>query len=496
MKTCIYLRKSRADEELEKLGEGNTLNRHKDTLFKIANEKNLSIVKVHEEIVSGESLSQRPAMLELLKEVSDNLYDAVLVMDMDRLGRGNMQEQGLILDTFKQSKTKIITPRKTYDLEDEFDEEYSEFEAFMARKELKIITRRMQRGRLKSVEEGNYIGTFAPFGYKLEGQGRNRKLVIDPVNASAVRLIFERYASGKGGNHIADELNKLGYKTATGKAFYNHSILNIIKNPTYTGKLTWKKKEHKKGDLNKRRTVISKPREEWIITQGKHEPIISEELYNQALHQLKNKTHVPYKTKMTNPLAGLVFCSECHKPMIYRPYTKGKPHLLCYNKDCNTTKSSRFDYVEQDILEKLALYIEEFENEIPHIENSQNDYIEDGIKNINTEIEKLNKQKDSLHDFLEQGIYSVDTFLERNEIISSKLSALNKQLISLKSNIRPTNTKTEKISLIKSALEIYMLSDNVELKNQALKEIIDKIWYTKPKGSKPKDFQISITLLI
>ena len=54
-------------------------------------------------------------------------------MDLDRLGRGDMKDQGIILETFKESKTKIITPRKTYDLTDEFDEEYSEFEAFMAR---------------------------------------------------------------------------------------------------------------------------------------------------------------------------------------------------------------------------------------------------------------------------------------------------------------------------------------------------------------------------
>ncbi|WP_131736709.1 recombinase family protein, partial [Clostridioides difficile] len=107
-------------------------------------------IEIKEELVSGESIEYRPKMLELLGEIKNNNYDAVLVMDIDRLGRGNMQDQGLILDTFKKSKTKIITPRKTYDLNDEFDEEYSEFEAFMARKELKLISRRMQRGKIKS----------------------------------------------------------------------------------------------------------------------------------------------------------------------------------------------------------------------------------------------------------------------------------------------------------------------------------------------------------
>jgi DNA invertase Pin-like site-specific DNA recombinase len=92
-------------------------------------------------------------MLELLKEVEKKTYDAVLVMDIQRVGRGDMEEQGIILKTFKNSKTKIITPEKIYNLSNEFDEEYSEFEAFMSRKEYRMITRRMQGGRIRSVQK-------------------------------------------------------------------------------------------------------------------------------------------------------------------------------------------------------------------------------------------------------------------------------------------------------------------------------------------------------
>ncbi len=494
MKTAIYLRKSRADEEFEKLGQGNTLNRHKETLLKLSSELKLDIVKIHEEIVSGESLAQRPAMLKLLEEVSNNEYDSILIMDMDRLGRGNMQEQGLILDTFKQSKTKIITPRKTYDLDDEFDEEYSEFEAFMARKELKIITRRMQRGRQKSVEEGNYIGTYPPFGYKIDGIGRNRKLIIDTNTFHAVKLIFEMYAVGKGGNKIATELNRLGYKTATGKQFSNHSILNIIKNPIYIGKVTWKKKTYKKGDLNKRRTVKLKPRDEWIVAQGKHAPIITEDLYDQAMKQLNNKTHVPYRTKMTNPLAGLVFCSSCGSPMSYRPYIKSPPHLICYNENCKSTKSSRFDYIERDILKQLHELQKKYSSTIPEINTSNKLPIENAIKNIVTDIDKLNKQRESLHDFLEQGIYTIDVFLERGELINTKLNKLSLQLKELKNTDQPTISNLEKAKLITNALQAYVLIENIELKNQALKQVIDKIIYTKPKTSKSKEFVLVINL--
>lgn len=490
----MYLRKSRADEELEKMGQGSTLNRHRETLLKKAHEMNLDVVKIHEEIVSGESLNQRPAMLSLLQEVSDNLYDAVLVMDMDRLGRGNMQEQGLILDTFKVSQTKIITLRKIYDLNDEFDEEYSEFEAFMARKELKIITRRMQRGRLKSVEEGNYIGTYAPFGYKLEGQGRGRLLIPDVETAPIIQLIFELYSKGKGGNNIAHQLNAMGYKTQTGKNFYSNSILNIIKNPIYIGKITWQKKAYEKGDLNKRRTVRLKDKSDWMIVDGKHEPLISEELFNTCQNQLNNKTHVPYKTHLTNPLAGLVICSACCKPMVFRPYGNKKPHMVCCNPLCKENKSSRFDYIEDEVLNRLEKIIEQYKLEIPQLQESNDKVIfEAAVKNLTNEIDKLNKQKASLHDLLEQGIYTIDTFLERSEVITDKLNQLATQLKELNQPKKQISHQ-EIIDNLTNVIQIYKHSSDADLKNQLLKSYIDFITYSKDKSKKNKDFSLTIKL--
>src|SRR5690606_24644601 len=115
-RVAIYLRKSRADLEAEARGEGETLARHKQTLLETAQRLGLNIVKIYQEIVTGDSLIHRPEMLKLLDEVELGLYDAVLVMDMSRLGRGDLQDQGRILEAFKLSRTKIITPRKIYDL--------------------------------------------------------------------------------------------------------------------------------------------------------------------------------------------------------------------------------------------------------------------------------------------------------------------------------------------------------------------------------------------
>jgi len=110
-------------------------------------------------------------------------------------------------------------------------------------------------------------------------------------------------------------------------------------------------------------TRITRPREEWIDVEGKHEVLISKEMFATAQAILKGKYHVPYQidTGITNPLAGLVKCAICGASMVYRPYTHQQyPHLLCYNPQC-PNKSSRLEYVEQQIIDGLTAWIEEYQ---------------------------------------------------------------------------------------------------------------------------------------
>ena len=162
---CIYLRKSRADLEAESHGEGETLKRHQDILLALAKKMNISITKIYSEIVSGETIASRPEMQNLLNDVESGMWKGVLVVEVERLARGDTMDQGLVSQTFKISGTKIITPMKIYDPNNEFDEEYFEFGLFMSRREYKTINRRLQRGRTQSVLEGKYLGNVAPYVY-------------------------------------------------------------------------------------------------------------------------------------------------------------------------------------------------------------------------------------------------------------------------------------------------------------------------------------------
>lgn len=507
-RTCIYLRKSREDIEAEKRGEGETLEKHKKALLKVAKHQKLNIIQIRQEIVSGESLIHRPEMMELLKEVEAKKYDAVLVMDMDRLGRGNMQEQGLILETFKESNTKIITPRKTYDLHDEWDEEYSEFEAFMARKELKIITRRLQGGRVRSVEEGNYIATRPPYGYVIKEEGRSRFLVPHPEQAPVVKMIFEWYTSNDpeermGTKKIANKLNELGYPSYTGIKWKGSSVLIIIKNAVYTGKVQWKKTAYKKSkDPDKRREAKMRPPSEWIEAEGKHEALISEELYQKAQDILKSKSHVPYRVnnKVTNPLAGLIRCAKCDSSMVLRPSTKQKPHLICQDTFCDN-KSTRFEYVEQALMIHLKEWLNQYklqweQKKIDDQSNNKIQIYQTSLKNLQQELKNLNDQKGRLHDLLERGIYDDDTYIERSNYIADKIYETTEILERIEKDLNLENermiAKVKIIPQIENVMDLYKNTDDPKIKNSLLKTVLDKCVYKKEKWQVGNDFNLDI----
>lgn len=493
-KICIYLRKSRADEELEKtLGEGETLSRHRNALLKFAKENKLNVTDIKEEIVSGDSLFFRPKMLELLKEVENNMYYGVLVMDIDRLGRGGMKDQGIILDAFKESKTKIITPIKTYDLDNEMDEELTEFKTFFSRRELKTINRRMQGGRVRSIEEGNYIATNPPFGYDIDFIKKNRTLKINEDEAPAINLIFKLYIEGNGASFIANELNNLGFKTKLGNNFSPSSVLTIIKNPIYIGKIPWKRKDIKKSKTpGKVKDTRTRDKAEWIIANGKHPAIITNEIWESAQTILKGRYHIPYQLSNApvNPFAGLITCGICGKKMVMRK-ARGINRLMCIYKCGN--KSTRFDSVEYDCLEALKDYLSNYSAEIKNsIQKEDIDMYSIQITNLKKELTTLNNQRLKLFDLLERNLYDEDTFLERSKNVNDRIENITHTLKSLEKKVKKNSYTSyeDDIKHFENVLDAYNLTKDISKKNNLLKSILYKIEYTKTE--KGKDYEIKL----
>ena len=301
----LYLRKSRADLEAEERGEGETLARHEKMLIELARRYGFSIGKIYREIVSGESIEARPVVQELLKDVESGRWKGVLVVEVERLARGDTMDQGRVAKSFKFSNTKIITPIKIYDPNDEFDEEYFEFGLFMSRREYKTINRRLQRGRVSSVKEGKYVGSIPPFGYDRVKLVKDKGYTLAKNDeASVVEKMFQIYAYNEIAiNEVVRMLNLAGFKPRKAKEWTISAVKDILSTPIYIGKIRWDSrktvKEYRNGKI-----VNTRPRNEnYTLCDGLHESIIDMETWN--IVQEKRSKHTPaviHNKVVQNPL--------------------------------------------------------------------------------------------------------------------------------------------------------------------------------------------------
>lgn len=496
----MYLRKSRADLEAEAHGEGETLKRHEKILFDLAKKMGLNITKIYREIVSGETISARPVMQQLLTDIENGMWEGVFVVEVERLARGDTIDQGIVAQAFKYTNTKIITPMKIYDPSNEFDEEYFEFGLFMSRREYKTINRRLQRGRIESVKEGKYLGTIAPYGYKrkrLENQ-KGYTLEILPNESKIVKLIYDWYTGSNriGVSIIARKLNEMKIPTRKGGDWTTSTIRGILSNPVYIGKIRWNSRPQVKqvvnGEIIKKRPRANK--KDWILVDGLHEAIIDNDTFNLAQKYLSENPALPIPTRYVtkNPLAGLIVCGICGRKMNRRPHKNYPDTLMCVGPTC-TNVSSHLYLVEKKLLKALELWLDNYKLDLNSKEREQEnnleiDIIKKSIENLNKELETLKKQSNSLHDLLEQGVYSVETFLERSKIINDKINAAKtskKELEEKLNNISiiEKNKKTI-IPKIEKVIDLYWKLESPKEKNELLKEVIDKVIYTKKEGGR------------
>ncbi len=500
---AIYLRKSRKDSEAEAHGEGETLARHKRILLDYAKKNNLKITKIYEEIVSGESIAARPQMQQLLADAEQGLYNGVLVIEVERLARGDTIDQGIVAQTFKLSGTKIITPSKTYDPNNEFDEEYFEFGLFMSRREYKTINRRLQRGRAAAAKEGKYIASIAPYGYeKIKiPNDKGYTLQIVPEQAEIIKNIFDWYINGFNGKKpglggIAKKLNDLGVKPCRHEYWGKEALRDIISNPVYTGKIRWGYRKIRKtavdGKMVKSRPICSD--ENCILSEGMHKAIISQDIFDKAQKTLKSLPSPPlgYKKEIKSPLAGLIVCSKCGHMMTMRSSSAPDkpPYLVCHSRYCANV-SSPLPLVEKKVLAILNNWVGEYKikwknNEQGVYMKSDSEILKKTTEHIKKKIDTLKKQLDNMYDLLEQKVYTPEQFSVRYAAVSKRLEdAENEYKAALESRQKPDGESLcpEKfIPHIEQLLKVYDALDSAAAKNEMLKTIIAKGVYTKEKS--------------
>lgn len=323
-----YLRKSRADMELEKLKKFDTLKQHEKFLKDRAKQLGIKIRKTYKEVVSGESIQDRPEIQKVLKDVETGTIDGILVVEVERLTRGDAKDQGTVTQTFKYSNTKIITLNKIYDPNSDEDEEYFEFGLFMSRREYKTINRRMQRARLANVLEGKYCASEPPFGYKKVRLKYAKGYTLEPIpeEAKVVKELFQKRADGAGHDIICNWLNTLDFKPKKSDVWTPATIKGMLSNPIYIGKIRWNSNKQQKrlvnGQVIKKR--IKGNKEDIILVEGLHPGIIDEKLFDIVQGIQPKQISTKHGTELQNPLATLVKCADCGRSMQRRPYYENK----------------------------------------------------------------------------------------------------------------------------------------------------------------------------
>lgn len=495
---AIYLRKSRMDPDTESIDE--TLERHSDTLLKFAAKLELNIVEIYKEVVSGDGLFTRPEMCRLLQNIELNKYSAVLCMEIDRLGRSSQKDSGIIFETLKEHNVKIVTPLKSYDLNDDIDEQSVEMQSFLARQELKSIKRRLRKGVEKTVETGCHVAE-PPYGYRRIYIDKRPTLEICEEEANVIRMVFDMYVNqGLGSQIIADTLNKMGYQPRKNNHFSRTTIRFYLQNPTYIGKIVWNKRKHikKKFPNDKHRSVVNEENK-WIVSDGLHPAIISQELFDEAQKIRLTRTHPPtYTGELRNPFAGLIYCKNCGSAIQRQFSKKGGNRLLCTNTSC--TRSIRTEYVEKYLLDFLKQILADYETTLEdHSQqehNKKTDMLRITIRNLKNTLHSLDTQKSKLHDLLEQDVYDISTFLDRSKVITNKIQAVQS---SIKENERKLSEledappMKEAIPILKKLLKYYDSLSAAE-KNMLLKQMISKIYYSHTKEQKSDECSLEIEL--
>ncbi len=257
--------------------------------------------------------TRRPALQELLSDAKAKQFNLVLVYKIDRFSR-NLKDLFMLVDEllsygagFKSATEPFDTTTSAGKLMFQQLGSFAEFES-------NRIAERVFPGMVKGIQKGNWQGArFAPFGYRYNKE--KKLLEVEEREANIVKLIYMMYLSGKSTHDIAAYLDRKGYKTRTGKQFYNKFICDILKNQIYTGKIVWNKKHYDKNQKTKKYyKYIKNDPSKIIIAQGRHLPIIDEGDFVQVQQKLaeKKKTWRPRVKNKEYLLTGLLTCSKCN----------------------------------------------------------------------------------------------------------------------------------------------------------------------------------------
>lgn len=492
--TALYLRLSREDGDKE---ESDSVSNQKKLLTEyIEGREEFILYDIYTDDGFSGTNFERPEFKRMLRDIETGKINCVIVKDLSRFGRDYIETGRYLERCFPQAGVRFIalsdgidSMKQAYDMllpiKNIFNEQYA-----------RDISRKIQATVKTKQHAGEFIGSFASYGYKKSPEDKN-KLIIDAYPASVVRRIFAMYISGIGKQKIAriltregvlcpsayKELNGAHYKNGNRTAYWTYSTINsILHKEIYIGNMVQGTKHQV---MRGRQNRVN--REDWIVVENTHEPIIDMETWNKAQQLLTRRTREVNLTTNQNIFAGFIRCGDCDAAMAKVTWSRadGTKTRSFYcgtykrygNKYCtpHTMPEAVMEHIVLEDLKKIVQSIKDLETLAKKKGRRHSGEIpQSQIDTIKGELEKIRKWKQSAYEDWKENLLTKEEFLSYKQDYGRKEELLLKQVELLEQAAKTGNgDEITESSWVKRLLKL----GNIEkLDRDIIVEMIDKIY--------------------
>ena len=372
-KIIIYLRKSREDMiDGRYASDEETLSRHLGQLQDWAKRTlgyEIPEDRIFKEVVSGEKIKNRPVFQKVLTMLETEDIDGILCLNASRLSRGDLVDCGNLINILEITNTLVLTPQKVYNLKDKYDKRFFKDELLRGNDYLETVKELLYNGRHWSVSQGKFVANTAPFGYdkvscKEMKVADEKGYTLKPnENSEYVKMIFNWYLEGLGVYKIAVKLIDMDAPKIKDKDWDHCKVKKILKNSTYCGYLTFGKRPTKEKIVDGEIVQYRPLNEDCPTYKGLHEPLISEEVFNEVQERMKTSYTPPIRNdyEQKSALSGIVKCAACGRTMLRSPHYGYETTQRAYHLDKQklleylNTHKEKMGYTTADMVRKLNL---------------------------------------------------------------------------------------------------------------------------------------------
>ena len=496
----LYERLSR-DDNLE--GESYSIGNQKKLLTKVAKEKGYTnLVHFLDDGISGVTMD-RPGFNDMMEQLAAGKAAAVFVKDLSRLGRNYIEVGRLTEEFFPEHDIRLVAVSDNIDTaegENELAPIRNLFNEWYARD---ISKKRRISNKIKG-NAGEPMGP-PPYGYKKDPDDPKR-WIVDEEAAQVVRRVFRMTLDGYGTEQIATifseekiltpiaywrekGVNRPGKSKLRGPYMWNSStITHILSLQEYCGDIL-NFKTYSKSYKNKKR--LANDRENWVIFQDVHEPIIERAVFEQVQQKRgkirKRRTHEGER----NMFSGLLVCADCGHNLHFH-FNQGNPDIKYFNCSnykgnrgtCTSTHYVRVDFLEQVVLgeiRRLTKFASQFEDEfvkavIGHSQQAEatdRKLKEKELKALQARDEELDGLFERIYEDNVSGKLSDDRFARMSRRYEEEQKELAEKIKALRAEIDKQNSQSMTTDMFISLVRKYTRAR--KLTPRMLNELIEKI---------------------